>query len=186
MPGTMAINLLKFILSNNMSKRPAADYWIEKLQLTTHIEGGAFREVYRSALIAPSAALPVSFTGNRSFCTSIYFLLQQEQFSAFHKIGSDEIWHFYYGDALLVYEIDAQGKLTVHRLGSNFEKGESFQCVIAAGNWFAARIAPGGEYALVGCTVSPGFDFTDFELANGDALATLFPQHDQLIRKLSK
>jgi uncharacterized protein len=166
--------------------RPTAGYWIEKLQLTTHIEGGAFREVYRSAITAPVDILPDTFTGHRNFCTSIYFLLQQGQFSAFHRISSDEIWHFYYGDTLIVYEIDARGALTEHRLGSNFEAGESFQCVIAAGNWFASAVAPDAEYALVGCTVSPGFDFTDFELAKADELAKTFPQHEQLIRRLSK
>jgi uncharacterized protein len=166
--------------------RPAASYWIEKLQLTTHIEGGAFREVYRSAITAPVDILPATFNGHRNFCTSIYFLLQQNQFSAFHKIGSDEIWHFYYGDALIVYEIDAQGTLTEHRLGSDLEKGESFQCVITAGNWFASAVAPGAEYSLVGCTVSPGFDFADFELAQAAELTAAFPQHEQLIRKLSK
>lgn len=167
-----------------MSKRTAA-YWINRLQLTTHIEGGAFREIYRSALLAPLAALPPGFTGDRSFCTSIYFLLQQDQFSAFHKIKSDEVWHFYYGDALIVYEIDAKGALIEHRLGSDPDNNECFQCVIAAGNWFAARLAPGGSYALVGCTVSPGFDFADFELANRAALAAAYPQHEGLIKELT-
>ncbi|WP_207510796.1 cupin domain-containing protein [Longitalea luteola] len=167
-----------------MSKR-TAEYWINRLQLATHIEGGAFREIYRSPLLAPLAALPSAFTGARSYCTSIYFLLQQDQFSAFHKIKSDEVWHFYYGDALIVYEIDAKGQLIEHRLGSDPDNNESFQCVIAAGNWFAARVAPGGDYALVGCTVSPGFDFADFELAGQATLAAAYPQHADLIRKLT-
>jgi predicted cupin superfamily sugar epimerase len=167
-----------------MNKR-TAEYWINRLQLTTHIEGGAFREIYRSPLLAPLSALPASFTGDRNFCTSIYFLLQQHQFSAFHKIKSDEVWHFYYGDALIVYEIDQQGKLIEHRLGCDPDNQEAFQCVISAGNWFAARLAPGGDYALVGCTVSPGFDFADFELAEREALVPLFPQHAAVIRELT-
>lgn len=167
-----------------MSKR-TSEYWISRLQLATHIEGGAFREIYRSPVLAPLSALPSSFTGERSFCTSIYFLLQQHQFSAFHKIKSDEVWHFYYGDALIVYEIDRGGRMIEHRLGCDPDNNESFQCVISAGNWFAARLAPGGDYSLVGCTVSPGFDFADFELANRAALAATYPQHEDLIGQLT-
>ena len=167
-----------------MSKRPA-EYWINKLQLATHIEGGAFREIYRSPVIAPLQALPSTFEGERNFCTSIYFLLQQHQFSAFHKIKSDEVWHFYYGDPLIVYEIDRQGQMIEHRLGCDPDNNENFQCVIAAGNWFAARLAPGGEYALVGCTVSPGFDFADFELAGREELVRMYPEHREVIRDLT-
>jgi uncharacterized protein len=167
-----------------MSKR-TAEYWISKLQLATHIEGGAFREIYRSSVLAPLSALPGGFDGDRSFCTSIYFLLQQHQFSAFHKIKSDEVWHFYYGDALIVYEIDKLGQVIEHRLGCDPENNETFQCVISAGNWFAARLAPGGEYALVGCTVSPGFDFTDFELAKQKELLATYPEHAELIKEMT-
>jgi hypothetical protein len=162
-----------------------AEYWINKLQLTTHIEGGAFREMYRSAVTAPAATLPPAFTGDRSFCTCIYFLLQHHQFSAFHKIKSDEGWHFYYGDPLIVYEIDQKGHMIEHRLGCDPDNNESFQCVIGAGNWFAARLAPGGSYALVGCTVSPGFDFVDFELANQQELIAAYPEHESLIKALT-
>jgi predicted cupin superfamily sugar epimerase len=167
-----------------MSKR-TAEYWINKLQLATHIEGGAFREIYRSPVLAPLTALPSAFTGERNFCTSIYFLLQQHQFSAFHKIKSDEVWHFYYGDALIVYEIDQQGRLIEHRLGCDPDNNETFQCVITAGNWFAAKLAPGGEFALVGCTVSPGFDFADFELAKQEELTAAWPAHASLIKELT-
>jgi len=167
-----------------MVKR-TADYWISRLNLSTHIEGGAFREIYRSPVMVPRPALPLSFGGDRSFCTSIYFLLKNNQFSAFHKIKSDEIWHFYYGDALIVYEIEGTGQLRVHKLGNDPDKGESFQCVISAGNWFAARLAPKGDYALVGCTVSPGFDFADFELATENELVKLFPEHEEVIRELT-
>jgi predicted cupin superfamily sugar epimerase len=159
-----------------------ADYWIQKLQLSAHVEGGAFREVYRS----PLTVFPEGFDGERHYCTSIYFLLQQHQFSAFHKIKSDETWHFYYGDALIVYEIDQAGHLIEHRLGNDPEKDEHFQCVITAGNWFAARVADGGAYTLCGCTVSPGFDFADFELAKRDELLAQYPQHASLIRIFSQ
>src|SRR5450631_2048900 len=103
--------------------RPSATYWIEKLDLTRHIEGGSFREVYRSALQVPKKFLPILFGGDRNISTSIYFLLEKGQFSAFHRIASDEQWHFYFGDPLLIYEISHAGHLTIHRLGADAEKG---------------------------------------------------------------
>jgi len=166
--------------------RPNAAYWIQQLQLTSHVEGGAFREVYRSELIIPQKALPVFFQGNRNISTSIYFLLASGQFSAFHRIASDELWHFYFGDPLLIYEIGHSGALTIHRLGPHIEKGESFQTVIKAGSWFASIPAEDSEYALVGCTVSPGFDFTEFELADRAALIKQYPEHAAVIERLTR
>jgi predicted cupin superfamily sugar epimerase len=165
--------------------RPDASYWLERLQLTRHVEGGAFREVYRSELIIPRKSLPLFFQGDRSASTHIYFLLAASQFSAFHRIAGDELWHFYFGDPLLVYEIGHNGRLTIHRLGNDPEKGESFQTVIKAGSWFASMPAPDSEYALVGCTVAPGFDFADFELADRETLARQYPEHAEVIRQLT-
>jgi predicted cupin superfamily sugar epimerase len=169
-----------------MTKRPDAAYWIDKLQLTAHVEGGAFREVYRSEVVIPRHALPLLFQGDRSVSTHIYFLLAGEQFSAFHRIAADEIWHFYSGDPLLVYEITHSGRLVTHRLGGDPGKGESFFTVVRAGNWFGSALADGGEYALAGCTVAPGFDFADFELADRDVLVAQYPEHANLIRKLTR
>ncbi|MBS1564538.1 MAG: cupin domain-containing protein [Bacteroidetes bacterium] len=166
--------------------RPTAAYWIEKLQLEKHIEGGSYNQTWRSALIIPKTALTSSYQGDRPSGTAIYFLLEQGQFSAMHRIASDELWHFYYGDALIVYDIDEKGVLTEHLLGSNPEKGESFQCLVKAGHWFGARLRNGGEYALVGCTVSPGFDFSDFELAFRAPLTEQYPQHKDLIASLTR
>lgn len=166
--------------------RPNAAYWIEKLNLTRHIEGGAFREVYRSSLTISRTALPILFQGERNAATSIYFMLEKGDFSAFHRIASDECWHFYFGDPLLVYEIGHTGGLILHRLGNDPEKGETFQTMVRAGSWFASVPAEGSEYALVGCTVSPGFDFADFELADRTALADQYPEHKELIRTLTR
>jgi predicted cupin superfamily sugar epimerase len=166
--------------------RPAASYWTDKLQLTRHVEGGAYREVYRSDLTLPRSTLPLLFQGNRAASTSIYFLLTKGEFSAFHRIASDELWHFYYGDPLVVYEIGHSGRLTEHVLGPDPEAGQTFQTTVTAGSWFASAPAPGSEYALVGCTVAPGFDFADFELADRDALARQFPEHAELIRRLTR
>lgn len=166
--------------------RRTADYWIQQLQLTEHIEGGAFREVYRSPLQLAAAALPPSFGAPRNNSTSIYFLLKQEQFSAFHRIKSDELWHFYYGDPLVVYELEPTGALTEHLLGNDPEQGQQFQCTVKAGNWFASRTQLGGTYSLAGCTVSPGFDFADFELADREQLTKEYPAYATLIRELTR
>ncbi len=166
--------------------RPNAAYWIEKLNLTQHVEGGAFREVYRSSLTLSRQSLPVFFQGDRNAATSIYFLLEKGEFSAFHRIASDECWHFYFGDPLLIYEIGHTGGLTVHRLGNDPEKGAAFHAMIRAGSWFASVPAEESEYALAGCTVSPGFDFAEFELADRETLAQQYPEHGELIRKLTR
>jgi len=166
--------------------RPPASYWIEKLQLTPHVEGGAFGEVYRSELVLPRSCLPLFFQGNRAASTSIYFLLAAGQFSAFHRIASDEVWHFYFGDPLLVYEITHAGRMVEHLLGQAPEKGESFQTVVKAGSWFASVPAPGSEYSLVGCTVAPGFDFADFELAEREPLMRQYPEHAEVVRRLTR
>jgi predicted cupin superfamily sugar epimerase len=150
------------------------------------VEGGAFREVYRADLKLPKTALPLFFQGSRPAATHIYFLLAKGQFSAFHRIASDEIWHFYYGDPLTIYELGHNGRLTEHHLGQNIDQGESFQTVVRAGSWFASAPAPGSEYALVGCTVAPGFDFAEFELAKQETLAAQYPDHTALIKQYTR
>jgi uncharacterized protein len=166
--------------------RPNAAYWIKKLELTRHAEGGSYREVYRSALTVSQKCLPVFFQGDRNVSTSIYFLLEGSEFSAFHRIASDECWHFYFGDPLIIYEIGHSGNLSIHRLGSDPEKGEVFQTMVKAGSWFASAPAEDSGYALVGCTVSPGFDFAEFELADRAALSAQYPNHGELIGRLSR
>lgn len=163
----------------------SADYFIEKLNLTKHIEGGAFSETYRSELIIPQANLPTGFKGDRNFSTAIYFLLSYGQFSAFHKILSDEMWHFYAGQTLTIYEIENNGNLITHKLGSDLEKGETYQCVIKAGNWFGSRCEVENGFSLAGCTVSPGFNFSDLILADKTDLMKEFPNIAQLIDEMT-
>lgn len=162
-----------------------ADFWIKHLQLTPHIEGGWFSEVYRSALILNKEDLPPAFGNKRNACTHIYFLLEKNGFSAFHRIRSDELWHFYSGDPLTIYEIDETGRMTEHLLGNDPAQGQSLFCVIKAGNWFGSRVASGGEYGLAGCTVAPGFDFNDFEMAGKEDLLKNYPLYADLIRQLT-
>lgn len=164
---------------------PSANYWINRLQLSRHVEGGSFKETYRSSITLQQRQLPEKFGGNRNLTTSIYFLLEQGQFSAFHRIASDEQWHFYYGGTLLVFEIRPDGNLIEHKLGSDPEATDQFQCVVKAGSWFASKPADGVAYALAGCTVAPGFDFADFELAKRNALIGQFPHHSALIMSLT-
>ena len=166
--------------------KPSADYWIQKLQLEKHIEGGSYTRTYTAAITLPHEVLPAGFNGPRPVATAIYFLLESNQFSAMHRIASDELWHFYYGDPLLVYEIDTAGKLTQHLLGNNPHNNETFQCTINAGSWFGSAPQPGGNYSLVGCTVAPGFDFADFQLGERSALIQLYPHHAGIIEMLTR
>lgn len=162
-----------------------AEYYIEKLQLTSHVEGGAFRETYRSGMMIAQKHLSGDFKGDRNASTAIYFLLKYGQFSALHKIASDELWHFYEGDSLRIYEIALDGSLITHKLGKDLEKGETFQCVVQAGSWFGSRCEVAGGFSLVGCTVAPGFDFEDFELADRAQLMAQFPEYQKLIGELT-
>jgi len=119
-------------------------------------------------------------------CTAVYFLLQGDDFSALHRIRSDEIWHFYRGSSLTVCSIDASGGLTRSRLGLDIEGGETPQLVVRAGCWFGAHLETTATFALVGCTVAPGFDFRDFELGRRNELLAEFPQHADIIRRLTR
>ncbi len=161
-----------------------ADYWIEKLELSVHPEGGYYREVYRSEETIPAAGLPSRYSGDRSFSTSIYYLLKGEDFSAFHRILSDEIWHFYTGAPLILHLIKPAGEYVAITMGTD-EKGEFlFQFVIERGWWFAAEVKEKDSFSLVGCTVAPGFDFDDFRMG-GEELAALFPAHRDLVLRFS-
>lgn len=161
-----------------------ATYWIKQLGLIRHPEGGWFVETYRSMESVSGSALPERFSGDRSFCTAIYFLLEQGDFSALHRIKSDELWHFYAGGRLNVEVISPAGLHEQKILGNDPASGESFQAVVSAGSWFGAEAVDG--FALVGCTVAPGFDFSDFELGCCDELNRQFPQHDELIRRMTR
>ena len=159
---------------------------IHHYNLQAHPEGGWYTQTYKSNEQIDVNALPGRFGGDRAFSTAIYFLLEQGNFSAFHRIKSDECWHFYAGDPLLVFIIHQNGELKIVSLGNDFENGQAFQYVVPANCWFASRPAPGSEYCFLGCTVSPGFEFADFELANSNALAGMYPQHEEIIKQLCR
>jgi predicted cupin superfamily sugar epimerase len=162
-----------------------AAYWIENLKLLPHPEGGYYKEVYRAVEAIPHVALPPRFTGARSFATSIYYLLEQGDFSAFHRIRSDETWHFYAGGSLEIITLHQAQHASIS-LGSNICEGEHLQVTIPAGVWFAARPKKNTSYALVGCSVSPGFDFADFELATRAELLRDYPGSEEIVQILTR
>lgn len=159
-----------------------AQYYIEKLELNKHPEGGYFKEIYRSNehFIVPDYSFKKK---ERNYSTSIYFLLEGKDKSHFHKLCSDEIWHFYDGSDIRIIIIDNSGDLSEILLGK--ENGV-FQFTIKKNCWFAAELVNKDSFALVGCTVSPGFDFEDFILGKREELINLFPQHERIIQKFTK
>jgi uncharacterized protein len=163
-----------------------AAYWIRKLQLEPHPEGGYYRQTYRADLLIEKNALPPQFSGPRPASTAIHFLLAGKDFSAFHRLQSDELWHFYLGGSLTVHVIEPAGRYFRIQLGNNPQAGEVFQAVVKAGCWFASEVKDRKSLALVGCTVAPGFDFEDFELADREQLQKSYPQHGKRIESLTR
>lgn len=159
---------------------------INQLNLQPHPEGGYFKETYRSEGVINESNLGIEFPGKRNYTTAIYFLLTSDSFSAFHKIKQDEIWHFYKGSPIKLHIISAKGNYKNVIIGNNLENGEIPQFVVNAKDWFAAEVIENNTYSLVGCTVSPGFDFNDFELAKRASLILKFPQHSSIITTLTK
>lgn len=162
-----------------------AEYWINKLNLQAHPEGGYFKEVYRSEEDLEHNALPDRYESARSFGTSIYFMLTSSSVSNFHRLSSDEIWHFHYGGRAKIHFIDGQGQYSFKVIGPATDEASNFQVIIPRNTWFAAEVVE-GEYILVGCTVAPGFEFEDFELADRELLSTAYPEHKTLIASFTK
>lgn len=160
---------------------------IKYYNLLPHPEGGYYRQTYLSPENISKEALPERFNGDRPMSTAIYFLIPYGEFSAFHRIKSDEIWHFYKGCPLNIHVIHPNGKYELLKLGQNHSNNESFQHMVPANSWFASEPnAEIGEYAFVGCTVAPGFDFSDFELAHAKELASEYPMQQDLISRLCR
>lgn len=155
---------------------------VEHLHLKPHPEGGYYRETYRAE---EKLELGPPYQGPRSAGTAIYFLLSKDNFSAFHRVRSDEIFHFYLGDAVELYCLDDQGALSKTIVGPDILSGETVQHLVPAGTWQALRVRKGGRFALLGTTVSPGFEFEDFELGDRSQLVERYPQHKQLIFSLT-
>ncbi|MFL9931311.1 cupin domain-containing protein [Paraburkholderia sp. RL18-103-BIB-C] len=160
----------------------AKDELIRRFNLKPHPEGGFFSETYRAA---QCVVRDDGSAQNRSASTAIYYLLCDGAHSAWHRIKSDEVWHFYAGEPLNVHVLDGNGALVTHKLGNTLAHPDVvFQAVVWAGLWFAAECADPAAFALVGCTVAPGFEFSEFELADMDALKAEHPQHAEFIARL--
>lgn len=157
-------------------------YWIEKLGLMRHSEGGYFRRTYQSShIIAPD-----SFTGLRPLSTSIYYLLEGSDVSLFHKLKSDELWYYHAGSPLAIYLLDSYGQVNKKILGPDFSLGQEFFYPVHSMMWFGAEVVDKESYTLVSCVVSPGFDFDDFVIAKREKLIEKYPQHSELILRLTK
>jgi uncharacterized protein len=159
---------------------------IQNLQLKPHPEGGYYRETYRSIGEINEESLNTDYLGKRNYSTCIYYLLTSDAFSAFHRIKQDEIWHFYNGSPICLHMISSQGVYSKVTIGINLNEGQVPQFIVPGGIWFAANVATNNDFSLVGCTVSPGFDFADFELAKRADLLNRFPQHHAVIKQLTK
>lgn len=154
------------------------NYIIKELNLMPHPEGGYFSETYRSDAVIPAAS------GERNVSTAIYYLLRSKDISRFHRIRSDEVWHHYMGTAVTIHIIHEDGLYEAKQVGKSLEDGEKPQCVVPAGAWFGATVDQENSFALCGCTVAPGFDFEDFEMADRYRMLQAFPEHEAIIEKL--
>jgi uncharacterized protein len=155
------------------------------LKLAPHPEGGFFSETFRSHEKIPSAALPGRYTGDRNHGTAIYYLLTPGTCSAMHRVASDEIFHFYMGDPVEMLQLSPGEAGSITIIGTDLIHGMSPQVVVPHGTWQGSRLVPGGEFALLGATVAPGFDFRDFELGDREELVSRYPDFGKLITALT-
>lgn len=162
--------------------RESADYWIDRLALEPlPLEGGFYRETVRGTSTAPLGPNGA----RRALHTAIYYLLTPDTFSAFHRLCSDEVYHVYAGDAVELVLLDGEAA-RVARLGPDPDRGETFQELVPAGTWQGSRLVPGGRFALLGTTVSPGFTFEDFTLGERAALLAEYPLARDWIERLTR
>jgi len=166
------------------TERDAA-YWIDKLELVGHPEGGYYRETYRASGSVPTSAAGRDHPAGRSFCTAIYYLLCSGQVSRLHRLRSDEVFHHYRGAAFALHVFDPSGHYREVPVGDEPERGQVLQAVVPAGSWFGATVPSPNTFSLVGCTVAPGFEFGDFELADRAGLLARYPSRRDLIELLT-
>ncbi|HLK93777.1 MAG TPA: cupin domain-containing protein [Polyangia bacterium] len=175
-------------MSGRGEREPSrAQELIDRLGLKPHPERGYYAETYRAPLVVNE--LPAPFAGPHAASTAIYFLVTRAQPTTYlHRLLADEIFHFYEGGPLDVLLLGAPGAAdgVVQRLGTDVAAGERPQIVIPAGTWFAAELAEGASHCLIGCTVAPGFEFADFELAAGPELAARYPGHAARIARMTR
>lgn len=154
-----------------------------KFKLKPHPEGGYFSESYRSAEYISNKELPDRFNGSRNFMTHIFYMLIENDFSKFHKLAADELWHFYEGSQVILHLIDHIGDYKKILLGN--DENSNYCIIVPRGVWFAAEIMNKQSFALVGCTISPGFEYSDIEFGNREILLEHYPEHIYIIKKFT-
>lgn len=162
-----------------------SEYWIKKLGLKKHPEGGYYHEFYRSSTLISPQDLNWNCTEKRASATSIYFLLTSGEVSKLHRLKSDELWYYHAGSSLTITVITPQGSFSRHILGLNLDENEQPQVIIPAGSIFGASVNDSGSYSLVSCMVTPGFDFRDFELLSKEQLIKEYSQYQEVIEELT-
>ncbi|MHA0856973.1 cupin domain-containing protein [Paenibacillus sp. CMAA1364] len=166
-------------------KKHDAQYYVTKLGLDPHPEGGYYKRTLESSEQISDQELTVDFEEKRKLYTSIYFLLGSNDISHFHRLKSDELWYYHAGSSLTVHVIDENGEYTAHQLGLDLDKGESPQLRVPKNSIFGSSVMDKDTFSLVGCMVSPGFEFRDFELFTQAELLATYPQHKDIIMKLA-
>lgn len=160
-------------------------FYISKLGLTPHPEGGFFKETFMSTEMTSDQELSVNFDGKRRLYTSIYFLLTSQNISHFHRLKSDELWYYHAGSPLSIHLIDENGAYKEIRLGLDLDNGEVPQALVPKNTIFGSSIRSEDSFSLVGCMVSPGFEFKDFELFTQKELLQKYPEHKEIIMKMA-
>lgn len=159
-----------------------AQEWIDLLELVPHPEGGFYRETYRASL----EVAPPSHPGPRAASTAIYYLLRQGDVSTFHRLLSDELWHHYAGGSLTVHTLSETDGYEAFQVGPDPSAGHRLQAMVPGDVWFGATVDEGSPYVLAGCTVAPGFDFADFEMARREELLRRFRARRELVQRLTR
>jgi predicted cupin superfamily sugar epimerase len=150
------------------------------------IEGGFFRETYRSRWNVPSEYLPERVRGSRSIGTAIYYLITPETFSSLHRLPGTEVFHFYLGDPAVMLQLPPDGGSQKITLGNDLARGQQPQVVVRGGIWQGCKLALGGKFALMGTTMSPGFDYADYEIGDAQKLSEQYPGAAADIRQYTK
>ncbi|MEH7009787.1 cupin domain-containing protein [Neobacillus niacini] len=159
--------------------------WVSKLGLSPHPEGGYYKRTFESDEQINDNELSVNFEGVRKLYTSIYFLLTSEDVSHFHRLKSDELWYYHGGSSLSIHVIDESGEYQEIKLGMNLDDGEVPQVLVKKNSIFGSSVSEKDTCSLVGCMVSPGFEFRDFELFTQKELLDKYPQHQEIIMNLA-
>jgi predicted cupin superfamily sugar epimerase len=156
------------------------------LHLIPHPEGGSYIQTYKAAEHIPAEALRDRHDGPRAVSTAIYYLLEPGTFSEMHSLRSDEVFHFYLGDPVEMLQLWSDGTSRIVQLGPDLAAGQMPQVVVPKGVWQGSRLVDGGRYALLGCTVAPGFEFADYDSGDRETLIGGYPEHRNLITALTR